>query len=233
MALGDVARARTLYTEAEQLYRQRRYSDAARRYMESYREAEGTADENPTPIWAAAQAYEQAQDWGAAIQHYDRAGREGYAYAGSRRLEWNPESAYQAAARLRRAHPSAVGAPSERPAAEPTTDKGVIEEVWDWVTGGGGDEPGSVSTVGAKTMQQSPEDVSTVVGAAASKMATTTARQTAAVEERPTQQVRMPTGGAPSWLPYVLVGAAGLGVLAIVGYFLTRPEESASAGEEK
>lgn len=226
MPLGDAARARTLYSEAEQLYRQGRYADAARRYMESYREVEGTSDENPTPIWAAAQSYERARDWGAAIQHYDRAGREGYAYRGSRELEWNPESAYQSASRLRSAHPEV----STTSSGAPTTDKSVIEEVWDWVTGGGGDEPAPATTVGADTRKTRTEDVSATVGAAASKFATDTARQTAAVERGPAPRVQMPTGGAPSWVPYAVLGAAGLGVIAVVGYFLTR--KTAPEGEE-
>lgn len=228
MPLGDVARARTLYSEAEQLYRQGRYADSARRYMESYREVAGTADQNPTPIWAAAQAYERARDWGAAIQHYDRAGREGYAYRGSRELEWNPESAYQAAARLRSAHPDASGAAA--PSSPAAYDKSVIEEVWDWVTGGGGDDPSAATTVGADTRQTRPEDVSATVGAAASKFATDTARQTTAVEQGPAPRVQMPTSSVPSWVPYAVLGAAGLGALAIVGYFLTR--KTAPKGEE-
>lgn len=225
MALGDAARAREIYSEAERLYREGSYGDAARRYMDSYREVEGTSASNPTPIWAAAQAYERAENWGSAVQHYERAGREGYAYRGSPRLEWNPESAHQSAARLRRAHPEDAG-------SAPTTDKGVIEEVWDWVTGGGGDEPGTVSTVGPSTKQQSPEDVAPVVGGAASKFATDTARQTAAVERPTRRRVQMPTGDMPTWMPYAIAGTAGVGVLAIVVYFATRKPEPDFAGEE-
>jgi hypothetical protein len=199
--------------------------------MDSYREVEGSSDENPTPIWAAAQAYERAQDWGAAIQHYERAGREGYAYRGTRELEWYPESAHQSAARLRRAHPEAAGelSPPSEPSA-PTTEKGVIEEVWDWVTGGGGDEPAAATSVGAATKRARTEDVRETVGAAASKFATDTARQTAAVERGPAPRVQMPARSTPSWVPYAVLGAAGLGVVAVVGYFLTR--KTTPEGEE-
>lgn len=219
--LGDVERARQLYREAEAHFRAGRYLQAANGFVAAHLEE----PDHPNPLWSAAQSYERAGQRDMAIRYYEMYATRAASFTGTPRPDYTVEQARAEIARLR----GEVGG------------EGVVEEVWSWITGGQEEAPAPGQPAGAApsgkgVIGQTVDTIASVFGAGASKVATDTARQTAALEQELQTGARapvvaMPEGGRvalPNWFPYALIATVGLGGVALVAYFMKRKSEEES-----
>jgi hypothetical protein len=220
--LGDVERARQFYQDGEAHFRAGRYIQAANAFVSAHMEEPG----HPNPLWSAAHSYERAGRLDSAIAYYDRFARAASGFTGTPRPDHTVAQARAAAERLRQQQ------------AEQSPSGDVIDEIWSWVTGGQEEAPapgqpsGTTPTSGKGIIGQTVDTVANVFGAGAGKVATDTARQTAALE-RDLQSgsrapvVDIPEGGIqlPGWLPYALVATVGLGGVALVAYIMRKRSE--------
>jgi hypothetical protein len=219
--LGDVERARQLYRDAEAQFRAGRYLQAANGFVAAHLEE----PDHPNPLWSAAQSYERAGQRDMAIRYYEMYATRVARFTGTPRPDYTAAQARAAVARLRGEAPAAPG-------------EGVVDEVWSWITGGAEEppapgQPPGVSPSGKGFIGQTVDSIATAFGAGAGKVATDTARQTAALEQEVQPGARapvveMPEGGRvalPSWFPYAMIAAVGLGGVALVAYFMKQKSE--------